>query len=193
MRHKWKEKKKRTEKKKERKQVFLYQTSFFLKTTSNYSTFHTWFTPGSFALYWEAKHFCHTLWGKIEADANDPKFGGLGRRRKYTSRTAILGSFYFPQSRQTAKSLFTVTGKGHTSKTTTKQTVGSLRNYKAIHYLFLKECNECTSLYYYDIEDFRWPSRRMLGSPRPLRLTFGLMIFLISHLLALFLTNHREK
>lgn len=49
-------------------------------------------------------------------------------------------------------------------------------------------------LYYYNIgppvsEDFGWPAGRMLGSPKPLRLTFGLMIFLISHLLALFLNT----
>lgn len=142
MRHKWKKKnnKRRGGESNKENVSFFTRRGSFLKTDSNYTTFHTWFTPGSSALYLEAKHFCHTLWGKIKADANGPEFGGLGEGRKYMIlRTAILGSFYFPQSRWAAKSLFRVTLKGHTLM---KLTIGSLRKYKAIHYLLLKKHNK---------------------------------------------------
>lgn len=80
------------------------------------------------------------LGGKIEADANGPEFGGLGGGMQYmTLRTEIVGSFYFLQSRWAAKSLFRVTLKGHTLM---KLIIGSLRKYKAIHYLILKEHNK---------------------------------------------------
>lgn len=41
-------------------------------------------------------------------------------------------------------------------------------------------------------EDFGWPGGRRLSSRKPLRLALGLMILLISHLLAVFFTTGRN-
>lgn len=138
------------EKKEERKEKngpFCTKKGSFLKSASNY-ILHIRFTPESFALYLEVKYFCYTLWGEIKADANGPQFGGFvvtrgSGKEIHDFENSPLGSFYFPRSKQTAESLFRVTlKKGHTSKTVLEPTTGSLREYKAIHYLFLKELNE---------------------------------------------------
>lgn len=55
---------------KKRKGPFFIRRDSVLKTASNYSTFHIWFTPGSFALYLEPKRFLpHVMrrnWGRCK-------------------------------------------------------------------------------------------------------------------------------
>lgn len=56
----------------------------------------------TFSSFQEAlpKCFCHMLWEEIEADANDPEFGGLvvirGKEMHDTSRTVLSRLFLFP-------------------------------------------------------------------------------------------------
>lgn len=79
MRHKWNKKKKKRKKEKEKKkgkrESFFTRRGSFLKTASNYNTFHIWFTPGSYALLPKTKTLFITLQGETEAHANSPEFG----------------------------------------------------------------------------------------------------------------------
>lgn len=93
------------EKKKRKKSFFFTQRGFFLKTASNYSAVHIGFTPGSFALYLEPKcfllHIKRKNWGRWKWPRIWWFSKTQGGRKCMTSGAALLGTFYFPQSRQT--------------------------------------------------------------------------------------------
>ena len=143
MRHKCKKRKKKRKKekgkKKRKRESFFTRRGSFLKTASNYNTFHIWFTPGSFALLPKTKTLFITLQEKLRQMQTARIWWCMA------SRMALLGSFYFPQSRQSDRQMrvYSVTLKKRCgNKTMMEQNTGDLKVYKTICYHFLKWCRE---------------------------------------------------
>ena len=133
-----KRKKEKGKKKKRKRESFFTRRGSFLKTASNYNTFHIWFTPGSFALLPKTKTLFITLQGETEADANSPNLVVHGFKNG-PSRLILFPSV------QTVRQMtvYSVTLKKRCSnKTMMEQNTGGLKVYKTICYRFLKRCRE---------------------------------------------------
>lgn len=101
MRPKWGGKKQRKERKeKEEKGLFITRRGSFLKTASNYSAFHTWCAPGSFALYLEPRYFWQSVMRRNWGRCKRPRILWFGRH-KGEGNAGLPGTFCFPLSRRT--------------------------------------------------------------------------------------------
>lgn len=166
-----KKKKRRKKRKKKRKRSLslLYRRGSFLKTASNYNTFHIWFTPGSSALLPGTKRFfvlCH---------------GEKIRQMQMAQNLVVCDSFCFPKSRQTDPSLFRVPLKRrYGQKTVMEQKHWWLEGIQSHTLPFLQGAHRMVLFFliHYGTgppvsEDFGGPRGRSHGSCKPLRLTYG--------------------